>query len=179
MRTATRSLIIFGLGTLALAGCGRREAPPPRPVPTRPPAVEVRPLSSANYVATSSSIDLFVIQASQMATSRARSPRVRDIAAMLVRDHQGVSAQMSFAGRRVNLLPPASMMPRHRAMLDQIHNASDFDASYKGLMIAVHEEGFRVHNAYAARGDSPTLRPVAEMAAPAMRRHLEELKGLR
>ena len=178
MRAAFRSLIIVGLGTLALVGCGRRDAPPPRPVPTRPPAVQVRPLSSADYVATASSINLFVIQASQMAVSRALRPRVRDIAAMLVRDHEGVSAQMSMQGRRVNLLPSATMMPRHRVMLDQIHNASDFDASYRNLMIAVHEEGLRVHSAYAARGESPTLRPVAELAAPIMRRHLGDLRGL-
>ncbi len=178
MRTAFRSLIIVGLGTLALVGCGRRDAPPPRPVPTRPPAVQVRPLSSADYVATASSINLFVIQASQMAVSRARSPRVRDVAAMLVRDHEGVSAQMSMQGRRVNLLPSATMMQRHRAMLDQINNSPDFDASYKSLMAAVHEEGYRVHSAYAARGESPTLRPVAELAGPVMRRHLNELRGL-
>jgi putative membrane protein len=135
-------------------------------------------LSPADYVATASSIDLFVIQASEMAQSRGRSARVRDFAAMLVRDHRGVSAQMSFAGRRVNLLPPATMMPRHRAMLDQIHNASDFDASFKQVMIAVHDEGYRVHSAFAARGESPTLRPVAEMAAPVMRRHRDELRGL-
>jgi putative membrane protein len=178
MRSVSRFLIIIGLGAMTVAGCARREAPPPRVPPTRPPPVVVRPLSSADYVATASSIDLFVIQASEMARSRARNPRVRDYAGMLVRAHEGLSAQMSMQGRRVNLLPSATLMAQHRSMLDEINNSGDFDASYKRQMIAVHETGYRIHSAYAARGDSPTLRPVAELATPIMRRHLQELKGL-
>jgi hypothetical protein len=45
-------------------------------------------------------------------------------------------------------------------------------------MTAVHEQGVRVHGDFARAGSSPTLRPVAEIAFPAMRRHLDQLRGL-
>ena len=176
MRTTARLFLTLGLGTLLLVGCARRQPPPPRPVPTRPPIV-VAPVSAAEYVATASSIDLFVIEASRMAESRARNARLRNLAAMLVRDHQGTSAQLSFAGRRLNLLPSAAMAANHRAMLDEINDSADFDAAYVRHMIRVHEAGVRLHGNFARAGDSPTLRPVAELAFPAMRRHLEELRG--
>jgi len=178
MRRHAWSALALAVPAMMIAGCGRREAPPPSRPPSRPPAVEVRPADAAGYVSLASSIDLLVIQASQLAVSQARSPRVRDVAAMLVRDHNGASAQLSFAGRRLNLLPSASMLAEHRAMLEEVRNSSDFDASYRSAMIRAHEQGLRLHGDYAATGTSPTLRPVAEVVAPIMRRHLDELRGL-
>lgn len=179
MRHALRFLVTLGLGALLLAGCARREAPPTAP-PARPapPRVEITPLSLSDYVATASSIDLLVIQASRLAQARAQSARVRALAETLQADHGGMSAQLSFAGRRLNLLPSATMMPRHQAMLAEVQAAADFDATYKKVMIAVHEQGVRVHGDFARAGNSPTLRPVAEIAFPAMRRHLDQLRGL-
>ncbi len=179
MRSASRFLIILGLGSLSLAGCGRREAPPaPPPRPPAPSRVEALPLSPNDYLATASSIDLLVIEASKLAQSRSTSARVRNVAATLLTDHGGVSAQLSFAGRRLNLLPSASLMPRHQAMLNELGGAPDFDAAYRRIMIAAHEQGIRVHGDFARAGNSPTLRPGAEIAFPAMRRHLDALRGL-
>lgn len=183
MRNTTRFLVTVGVVTLLLAGCGRREAPPTRPGPAPAPApapspVEAPPLSPGDYVATASSIDLLVIEASQLAQTKARGASVRELAAMLIADHSGVSAQLSFAGRRLNLLPSATMMPRHQALLQHLKGSWDFDAGFKRIMIDAHEQGVRVHGDFARAGNSPTLRPVAEIAYPAMRRHLDELRGL-
>ncbi len=175
---AFRFLIVLGLGASILTGCGRREAPPTAPPLPAPPPIQVTPLSPSAYVATASSIDLLVIQASRLAGASGQSARVRAIAATLLTDHGGVSAQLSFAGRRLNLLPSATLMPRHQAMLADLKAAPDFDAAYKRIMIAVHQQGVRLHGDFARAGNSPTLRPVAEIAFPAMRRHLDQLRGL-
>lgn len=178
MHQASRFLVTLGLGAVLLAGCARREAPPTAPPAPRPPPVEVAPLSPSGYVATASSIDLLVIEASRLAQERAQGARVRAVAATMLADHAGVSAQLSFAGRRLNLLPSATLLPRHQAMLADLRAAPDFDSAYKRIMTAVHEQGVRVHGDFARAGSSPTLRPVAEIAFPAMRRHLDQLRGL-
>jgi putative membrane protein len=178
MRHMSRFLFAFAAGTLLLAGCGRREAPPAAPRPPTPSRAEIAPLSPGDYVATASSIDLLVIEASKLAQTKAVRASVRELAARLMADHGGVSAQLSFAGRRLNLLPSATMMPRHQAMLAELKGSWDFDAAYKRIMVAAHEQGVRVHGDFARAGDSPTLRPVAEVAFPAMRRHLDDLRGL-
>lgn len=178
MRLVIRNCLVITTACLVLAGCGRRVAPPAPPPPAKPQRVDVIPATPRDYVATASSLDLFVIQASELGQGRARSPRLRDLAAMLARDHRGTSAQLSFAGRRLNLLPSATMMPHHRAMFDDLNNSADFDASWRRLLISAHEQGVKLHGDYARAGESPTIRPVAEMAFPVMRRHLDELRGL-
>jgi putative membrane protein len=170
--------IFTSLAILAVAGCQPGEQAP-RP---RPPGPVVRPpgaaISAAAYVATAASIDLFEIQSSQLALSRALHPRHREFAAMMIRAHRGTSAQLSFAGRRLNLLPHPLLLPRHQAMLSELSASSDFDGTYHRQQIAIHEEALRLHSAYAGRGTSPTLRPVAANAVPIVRRHLEMMRAM-
>jgi putative membrane protein len=166
---------------IALAGCGRREAPAPqpRPIPARPvPGPAVRPLSTTSYVATAASIDLYDIRAGELALQRATDGRIRDYAAGLVEDHKGTAAQLSYAGRRLNLLPSAEMAPPHQALFDALAAAPDFDALFRRQQMDIHLSAERMHAAYGARGDSPTLRPVALNAAAVEARHLGRLRSL-
>lgn len=174
-----RLAVISGLGAVLLSSCARREAPPvpPPPAPLPRPA-DVSPMAPAEYVAHASSIDLFVMEAARLATSRSPNTRLLAVAATLSADHGGTSAQLSFAGRRLNLLPSARMSSRHRALFDELSAAADFDTQWKRLMLRVHDEGIEVHGAFARGGSSPTLRPVAEMAFAAMRRHHHLLREL-
>ena len=175
---------IFTAGAiLMVAGCQPSEQPPrPRPAPpgpiVQPPQAPAARASAAAYMASAASIDLFEIQSSQMALSRSRHAFHRNFAAMMIRAHQGTSAQLSFAGRRLNLLPQASLLPRHQAMLSELSASADFDGTYHRQQIAVHEDALRLHSSYARNGGSPTLRPVAANAVPIVRRHLEMMRAM-
>jgi putative membrane protein len=177
MRLAPISLT--GLCVLALAGCASGEAPRERADGNyaRPPVV-IRPLFPADYMATASSIDLYAIRSSELALTRAANPRLRDFARAMIADHRGTSAQLSFGGRRLNLLPSATMLPAHQAMFDELSASGDFDATYRRQQVAVHQAALKLHSDFAARGESPTLRTVARNAAPIERRHLDMLRRM-
>lgn len=175
-----RLLTVALIGAGLLAGCARREEPPPAPRPPReaprPPAVRAAP-SAAEYVERAASIDLFTIRAAEMALSRADDPRLRDLAGDLADGHRGTSSQLSLAGRRLNLLPDTSLQPLHQRMLDELVLAVNFDHAWGERLVAVHREAVDLHGLYAARGASPTLRPVAAAALAVERRHLQRLRG--
>ena len=174
------SLILANCLVLALAGCATGEAPPAREAresADRPPVV-VRPLFPADYMAMASSIDLFEIRSAELALSRAANARHRDFARMMIEAHAGTSAQLSLAGRRLNLLPSARLLPEHQAMLDELGASSDFDSTYHRQQIAVHQAAVKLHGDFAARGESPTLRAVAKAAAPIVRGHLDRMRGM-
>ena len=95
-----------------------------------------------------------------------------------MRDHAGTSGQLSLAGRRLNLLPSATLRPEHEAMMRELLATADFDRLYVQQQLQVHRQALSLHSAFAARGSSPTLRPVAAAAVPVIRRHLQELRGM-
>lgn len=183
MRSVLVKLVAYSLPLILFAGCARREAPRPPPAPAPPvdaPDGIIRgaALPNASYVATAASIELFEIQSADLALQRATTKGVRDFASNLLESHKGASMQLSLAGRRLNLLPSATLGPPHQAMMDQLRSAADFDSVYRSQQLAVHRDAIRIHGNYAVRGTSPTLRPVAARLLPMFQRDLRRLRGL-
>ena len=132
-------------------------------------------LSASAYVALASSIDLFQVKSAELALERAQDPANRAFAERALSAHQGTSAQLSMAGRRLNLLPGATLDPQHQAMLDALQATGDFDQTYRAQQNIVLQEGVRLHSNYAKSGSSPTLRPVAANAESVMKANLQAL----
>lgn len=179
-RTLPRIAPVIAL--LFIAGCAReqqqpRGVPPPysRPTPRPSPGAAASP---AQFVAQASSIDLFLIGASELAMRKSSRARTREFAANEITAHKGTSAQLSLEGRRLNLLPSATLSPRHQAMLNELERSSDFDALYRRDEQIVHQQAEALHRRFAASGSSPTLRPVAQLILPIVQRHQRMLKYL-
>ena len=169
---------VLAVVAIMLAGCATRPMSPP---PARPeaPVVSPRPaVSPATYIAQAASIDLFVIRSSEFALVRSPRSDVRGFASRMIAAHQGTAAQLSLAGRRLDLLPSATMLPQHQTMLDDLAGSSDLDRAYVRLQRSIHGAAYSLHGNYAARGSSPTLRPVARNAAAVERSHLDMLRRL-
>ena len=179
-RLAASSLVSM---TLILGGCGGgsgvRGGASVQPASASAAAIAPVMLSATAYVAMASSIDLYQVKSAQLAMERAQDPANRVFAERALSAHQGTSAQLSFAGRRLNLLPSATLNPEHQAMLDALAATSDFDNTYRAQQNIVLQEGLRLHSSYAKAGESPTLRPVAANAESVMRANLQALRRSR
>ena len=175
------AITIIGLSTFGLAGCLGGGARVQTASASVTPAVIAAPvmISSAAYVAAASSIDLYEMKSAELALQRAQDPANRAFAERALNTHRGTSAQLTYAGRRLNLLPSASLNPEHQAMLDALAATSDFDNAYRAQQGIVVEEGVRLHGSFARSGNSTTLRPIAENAESVMRANLQALRGAR
>ena len=177
MRRLASFALTVGLCTIVLSSCAPKP-PPRRPAPRPPEVVRGIPLPAPAYLATAASIDLFAIKSSQLALTRARDARLRDFARTEIGAHEGLGSQLSFAGRRLNLLPSAELQPEHKRMLDMLQSTGDFDATYRSQQIRVHDAALKLHSDFAAGGQSPTLRRVAANAVPIIRAHLQRLRAM-
>lgn len=158
-------------------GCAPKKAPP-APVPVRPAPPAVAALDTESYMAFTGSSALFAVRASDFAEARGSTNKIRKFASQVVMDQTGIGAQLSFAGRYIDLLPSSRLLPEHQAMLDRLATASDFDGTYKGQLARVLRRAAAAHRAFEAGGDSPTLRPVARFAAPVCEKNLAALQKL-
>ena len=133
------------------------------------------------FVAKAGASDLYEIQSSQIAMRRARDPRVRAMAAMLVRDHRRTTAQVTAAARAAGLRPrPPMLEPRQRMMINQLNRAParSFDRVYLSQQIPAHQEALGMIRNYAANGGVPSLRRAAAGAEPIVEGHLEHARRL-
>ena len=176
-----RVAVTLVASSLALTGCGGGGGGSTS-VPSAsvaPAAISPLIISAAAYVATASSIDLFQLKSAELALQRSQDPALRVFAERAISAHRGTSAQLSLAGRRLNLLPTATLSSEHQAMLDALTASGDFDNMYRSQQNVVLQEGVRLHADFAKAGASPTLRPVAANAESVMRANLQALRRSR
>jgi len=181
-RNSRNVCLLLSIATLA-ASCSTAPPQPAsstRTLPNRAGAsLSARPaISAADYVSRAGSIDLLVIEASELARQRSASTKIGDVADRLTVVHKRTSSELSLAGRRLNLLPSAALDAPHQAMLNRLRGAADIAREYKSQMEEVHREALALHSAYASHGSSPTLRPVAASIAPEMQQALRLLSYL-
>lgn len=161
-----------------LASCAPKKPPPPAPPTPVQPVPPVVALDPESYMAFTASSALFAVRASNFAEARGSTNKLKKFATTVVHEQTGIGAQLSFAGRRIDLLPSSRLLPEHLAMLERLATASDFDATYKAQLAKILTDAAAAHRAFETKGDSPTLRPVARFAAPVCEKHLELLRKL-
>ena len=111
MTVPSMRIAVITLAVL-LAGCARKEVPPAPPAPpVIVPPPEPSRQSAEPYVKVESSRSLLIVRASELAVQRSANSRTLQIANRLKTDHTGIGAQLNMAGRRLNLLPPATLLP--------------------------------------------------------------------
>ena len=175
---AVKPSILRGAATglvLALAACSSSPRPAPRAVTVLPSAAAS--LSPAIYMELVSNAALFAVRASELAEQQSRNAGILADAREVAADQRGIGSQLSFAGRRVDLLPRAEMSPEMSAELAMLAASSDFDRDYRRLVGQTLSKALEAHQIFARGGSSATLRPVAEMAAPVTQRNLARIRG--
>jgi putative membrane protein len=172
-------LSIVAVGIVALlAGCAPSAVE--EPVAPAMAADPASPLSAPGYMAMAASSDMFEIQSSQLALQMSRNPAVQQFAQMMVGDHSRTTQNMMAVAQQVGLSPPPpQMMPHHAEMLERLRTAGpDFDSAYKREQIAAHQEALNLHRNYAAQGDNPAFRTLAQQTVPIIEAHYGHAQSL-
>ena len=138
------------------------------------------PMPPADYVAQAAAGDMFEIQSSQLALTKAKNPEVKAFAAMMVDHHTKTSADLKTAAAAAGIKPPEALPEDKAGKLKALADASadDFDALYVSEQIAAHAEARSLHKTYGGNGDNAALKAVALKAFPIVEGHLEKAKTL-
>jgi putative membrane protein len=141
--------------------------------------------SSTAFVQNAAIGDMYEIEAARIALDRARSPRVLEVAQMMIDDHTTNTHQLRSA-LRMNETKGESSLPesvdrRRKSLLEQLRQAPDdeFDKIYLDQQVLAHKETVDLMTGYRDRGPNPQLRSVAAGAAPVVTRHLHRMEALR
>jgi hypothetical protein len=171
-----RITVLAIITAFPLAGCSSNAPHRPAHVAAPPPAVRSIAISPADYMASAASTALFIVKASEQIAAREGDTSLGQFARQSQSEQLGIGAQLSLAGRRLNLLPSATLLPRHQALLDELSGSGDPGETYVRQMKSVLPQAAVLHRQYERYGTSPTLRPVAGMAAPVNERELAAIR---
>ncbi|MFL5236203.1 MAG: DUF4142 domain-containing protein [Rhizomicrobium sp.] len=139
------------------------------------------PGGDAGFVRTAAISDMYEIQASQLAQTKATSADVKSFASRMVTDHTKTSDQLkSLLAKKPGMSPPTALDSRHRLMLAKLRGASgpSFDRLYAQQQLQAHQQAVLLFTNESQNANDPDLKNFARETLPALQQHLSMAQQL-
>jgi putative membrane protein len=172
------TIVLMVAAATALGGCaqhrhtamGASAAPAAAPVAARLAPAD---LAFANAAAGN---DMYEIEVSRVALTRASNPQVRNYAQTLINHHTMSSNELIPILRAKGVQPPAALPPDKQAKLAQLSRlqGAEFDREYVRVSgVQDHQAAIALFDQASRTAADPDLRTFATKTLPVLRQHLQ------
>ncbi len=116
------------------------------------------------------------VKAGKMAMNKASSPRIREFAEMVVKDHRDAQVLLKAIAADKNVTLPTAPSPEQQIALKelQLKNGAQFERAYVASQVRAHEESIALLKAEIARGQDSETKAFAKELLPAVESHLKQ-----
>jgi len=149
------------------------------------PGVSTQPIKadeeSASFMVRAADAGMAEVQMGQMAQNKATNAKVKDFAAMMVRDHSAANDQVkSLAGAR-NVTLPDSVSDDHKKMANDLSKkkGKDFDKAYMDDMVKGHESVADLFEKSADKVNDTEVKTFINNTLPKIKMHLDSARAIR
>ena len=188
MRPSARIITPLLLALAALGGCERPEsivqgdlAPPAPALAQTPTIARASPITDDGFVDVAGVIDLYVIEAAQVALAGSRTPALQAVARQIGADHTLSRDALARAALGASAPLPTAVDDQKRAWILALRAAADpaaLERLFLEQMAAATEEGMRAREAYLSAGSDPGLRAYSTETLEKVRSHQRTLATL-
>jgi putative membrane protein len=139
-----------------------------------------RDITDAQFLAKAAQADRFEIVTGQLAQERASAPAVKELGAMLVRDHTAALAKGAAVAKQLGIPVPEGISPAQQAQVDRLSRLRGrrFDRAWLKAQKLAHVKAVTLHLRGALTGDTQAVRDLAIDGLPIVTRHLSEVLQL-
>lgn len=156
----------------------------PLPEPTTSGSVPARAEVSEmdrTFVQEAASGNLFEIQSAQLAVDRNVDPQLKQMASMILQDHQKASEELKSIANSKNIQFPQRMSAPHQRMYDQLREAqgAEFAQQFQRQQDQAHRDAITLFDRQAREGSDPDLKSFAQKTLPVLRKHMDHVQQYR
>ncbi len=136
-------------------------------------------VSPADFAARAAAANLFETQSSELALRRSQDGDVKELARIVLADHQKAQHDLTTAAQTGQPVPlQAALDPDHQARLKALKAQPDrkFDKAYLNLQTQAHAETIALFSEYAANGAPGALKTFAVATLPTLQAHMQHVQ---
>ncbi|MCR6721073.1 MAG: DUF4142 domain-containing protein [Chitinophagaceae bacterium] len=137
--------------------------------------------ASSRFLVRAANSGMTEVMLSNVARDRSTRQPIKDIAQMLVADHQMVNGQVKTLAQQRNIALPDSISEDSKKTYDDVvaKRGTDFDKKYVNQMISNHEESINLFEGVLNDTNDAGVKTFAQNTLPKLREHLEKLKQIK
>jgi putative membrane protein len=121
------------------------------------------------------------VELGKLAQQHAQSQRVKNFAAMMVKDHSKANQELKTIASGKNIMLPEAMENSDNKVVNDLQNekGADFDRKYIKEMVDDHEKDVDEFKKQAENGTDPELKAFATKVLPVLLAHQDSAKSIR
>jgi putative membrane protein len=133
--------------------------------------------SPAGFAAKAAQANLFELQASDLALKRSQDGDVKQVARLILADHQKADRDLAAAAKMSQLPLPDRLDAAHQARLDALKAQKDekFDKAWLNAEADAHAEAIALFGDYSANGTDGALKTFATANLPTLKAHQQRV----
>jgi len=135
---------------------------------------------SSDFAVEAANGGMMEVQLGKLAQEKATNQRVKDFAAMMVRDHSKANDELKGLAQSKNIALPDSVSGDARDHMDKMSKMSgkDFDKHYIDMMVDDHDKDVDKFDKAANNLSDPDLKTWAGNTLPTLRAHQDSAKAI-
>jgi putative membrane protein len=186
-----KAMMLLSSAVLALAACGQKDETyntdtnlvTDNGMAANDTEAAPLPNSAQGFANTAAASDRFEIESSRLAGTAGQSAAVKAFAAKMIAAHEGSTAKLkaTASGLTPAVMPTDTLSAAQQVDLDSLKNlkGAEFDTAYAAAQVKAHQQALDALKGYAASGDTPALKDLANGLVPTVAAHLNMAKGLK
>jgi len=135
----------------------------------------------ANFTSKAASGGMMEVEAAKAAQNNASSKDVKDLAKMIMDDHNKANSELKKIATSKNITVPAAMMSEHKSHVDMLSakKGAEFDKAYIDMMETDHNKDIDLFNQASNTLTDPELKAFAAKTLPTLQKHLDKVKSIK
>jgi len=122
---------------------------------------------------------LYEIKASEQAVTRATTAEVKKLAEMMIQSHKKMNTDIQDLATKKNITLATDITDELNRKMDKLNekNGLDYDKEYTEQMRERHQEGIKVTERAADKGEDADIKQWAAASTPQLRAHLDMIES--
>jgi putative membrane protein len=131
--------------------------------------------NDAEFVVDAATDGMFEVQAAELAKTNAASPKVKELAEHMIRDHSKANEELKKIAAKKNITIPTKLSDKRQKDFDELTKlkGADFDKAYAKRMVKDHKDAIDLFKDEADKGKDGELKGWASTKISVLQHHLE------
>lgn len=141
---------------------------------------EAEAMTDQQFIKYAAEDDLAEVQMAQLAQQKASGYQIKDMAQMLMKDHEKNQDQIKQLAQKMNVTLPTTLSAKKQAKLDRLKKLSgtQFDKAFTRMQLKGHEKDVKLFEKEASSAQDPAVKSYAQQTAQVLQHHLQMVQNV-
>lgn len=120
------------------------------------------------------------VELAKLAETKATNPKVKEFAAMMIKDHTKANTELMDLAKTKNITLPATVGADEQKVMDDLSKKSgaEFDKAYVDEMVSDHDKDVKLFEKASTDAKDAELKSFAVKTLPVLKMHKENIEAL-